>query len=131
MVRHKVSPERRTFAKSQRRAQTIIEEIVWRELRARRFNGLKFKRQVPIGPFIADFVCFEARLIVEVDGPQHKSPTRKERDRRRDRWFSDEGFAVFRITGEEVLGGLDIAMARLKGILEKPSTIAPSSGLTS
>jgi very-short-patch-repair endonuclease len=94
--------------------------LVWRELRAKRFQGLKFKRQVPIGPFIADFACFQARLIVEVDGPDHDKPSRRERDQQRDAWFQDQGFAVFRMTGEEAIGGLDAALARLSLALKAP-----------
>ena len=51
---------------------TQAEEIVWHALRGRRFHGLKFKRQAPLGRYVADFVCFEARLIVELDGPPHE-----------------------------------------------------------
>jgi very-short-patch-repair endonuclease len=103
MVRFEVSPRMRAAAKAQRRGQTTIEGLVWRELRAKRFHGAKFRRQVPIGPFIADFACFEARLIVEVDGPDHDKPSRRLRDRQRDAWFHEQGFRVFRIRGEEVL----------------------------
>ena len=123
----KVGAGQRAAAKAQRQGQTTIEESVWRALRAKRFHGVKFKRQVPIGPFIADFACFEGRLIVEVDGPDHNKLERKERDRRRDAWFHEQGFAVFRITGEEVIGGLDAALVRLKLALELPSPASTSS----
>jgi very-short-patch-repair endonuclease len=56
------------FARSMRKAPTEAEAALWRIVRNRRFSGYKFKRQVPIGGYIADFVCFEARLIVEADG---------------------------------------------------------------
>jgi very-short-patch-repair endonuclease len=125
MTGFKISVRQRAAAKAQRRGQTTIERLVWRELRAKRFHGLKFKRQVPIGPFIADFACFEARLIVEVDGPDHDKPSRRERDRQRDVWFQEQGFAVFRMTGEQVIGGLDAALARLRLTLKVPS---PASG---
>jgi very-short-patch-repair endonuclease len=120
MTGFNISARQRAVAKAQRRGQTTIEGLVWREFRAKRFEELKFKRQVPIGPFIADFACFEARLIVEVDGPDHDKPSRRERDRRRDAWFQ-EGFAVFRMTGEEVIGGPDAALARLRLALKVPS----------
>jgi very-short-patch-repair endonuclease len=123
----KISARQRAAAKAQRRGQTTIEGLVWRELRAKRFHGLKFKRQVPMGPFIADFACFEAGLIVEVDGPHHDKPSRRERDRRRDAWFQEKGFAVFRMTGEEVIGGLDAALARLRLALKVPSPASTSS----
>jgi type I restriction enzyme R subunit len=127
MTGFKISVRQRAAAKAQRREQTTIEGLVWRELRAKRFHGLKFKRQVPIGPFIADFACFEAKLIVEVDGPDHDEPSRRERDRWRDAWFKEHGFAVFRVTGEEVIGGLDAALVRLRLALKVPSPASTSS----
>jgi len=63
---------------------TDAERKLWSALRDRRFANFKFRRQVPLGPFIADFVCYDARLIVEVDGGQHAE---SRSDERRDRWF--------------------------------------------
>jgi len=60
----KVPPRLRTFAKEQRRTMTRAETVLWRELRAARFAGAKFRRQVPIGPYIVDYLCFSRRLIV-------------------------------------------------------------------
>ena len=118
MGRHQIATRKRAFARTLRRGQTTIEELVWRELRAKRFAGAKFRRQVPIGPYIVDFVCFAARLIVEVDGPEHLKPSRIRLDRNRDTWFAMRGFAVARITGEEAIGGLDFALARIKLLLD-------------
>ena len=120
MTRFKTSARQRAAAKLSGEDKPR-SKVVWRELRAKRFHGLKFKRQVPIGPFIADFACVGARLIVEVDGPDHDKPSRKERDRRRDAWFQEQGFAVFRMMGEEVMGGLDATLARLRLALKVPS----------
>ena len=73
---------------------------MWRLLRDRRFADHKFRRQVPIGPYVVDFVCFPARLIIELDGSQHaESP----RDRVRDRWLGDDGYRVLRIWNNEVM----------------------------
>jgi len=77
------------FAKDMRKAPTEAETALWRLLRNRRFSGFKFRRQVPLGNYIADFVCFEARLVVEADGSQHAECTR---DARRDEWFVAQGF---------------------------------------
>jgi very-short-patch-repair endonuclease len=66
------------FAKSMRRAPTDAEKVLWRELRAKRFTDFKFKRQQQLGPYIVDFVCFERRLIIEVDGGQHDGFVDKE-----------------------------------------------------
>ena len=117
MVEFKVTAKKRAFAKSQRGQQTVIEGLVWRELRAKRFEAMKFKRQVPIGPFVADFVCFEAKLVVEVDGPMHQKAIQRERDLRRDAWFRAQGFSVIRISGDEAIGGLDHALERIRQAL--------------
>jgi len=72
--------------------------------------GLKFKRQKPIGPFIADFVCLDLRLIVEADGGQHGGPS----DTRRDAWFEAQGFTVLRFWNNEVLGQTAAVLERLR-----------------
>jgi very-short-patch-repair endonuclease len=72
MPRYRIPGARRDFAKKLRRESTKLEERVWHELRAGRLDGWKFKRQVPIEGYIVDFLCFEARLIVEMDGPLHR-----------------------------------------------------------
>jgi very-short-patch-repair endonuclease len=69
-----VSARIRAFAKDLRSNQTSLEDLVWRELRAKRLDGWKFKRQVPIEGYIVDFACFEAKTVVEVDGPLHSEP---------------------------------------------------------
>jgi very-short-patch-repair endonuclease len=129
MPRHQIPAPKRALAKALRHRQTTIEELVWRELRAKRFDGAKFRRQVPLGPYIVDFVCFAARLIVEVDGPDHAKPSRIGLDQDRDAWFAARGFCVARITGEEVIGGLDLALARVKRLLDarQPSCPPPRS----
>ncbi len=88
------------FARNMRKAPTGAEAALWRILRNRRFAGYKFRRQAPIGDFIADFVCFEARLIVEADGSQHAENAR---DWRRDAWFKAQGFRVRRFWNADVL----------------------------
>jgi very-short-patch-repair endonuclease len=90
----------RDFAKEQRRAMTRAETILWRELRAARFNGHKFKRQAPVGRYIPDFVSFGAKLIVELDGEPHLDESRKMLDMARDRWLRSQGFRILRFTNE-------------------------------
>jgi very-short-patch-repair endonuclease len=72
---------------------------MWSLLRDRRFDKFKFRRQVPIGPYIADFVCYEARLIVELDGSQHGQSNR---DAIRDQWLSEDGFRVLHFWNTDV-----------------------------
>jgi very-short-patch-repair endonuclease len=81
---------------------TPAERILWYALRNRRFMGLKVRRQVPIGPFIADFYCADRRLIIEADGSGHGSP----RDAQRDAWLAAKGFRILRLWNRDVLTNL-------------------------
>lgn len=89
------------FAKNLRKNTTDTERHLWRHLRAKRFAGLKFRRQAPIGPYIVDFVCHEKRLVIECDGGQHASQV--DQDQKRDRWLVIQGFKVLRFWDHEVL----------------------------
>jgi very-short-patch-repair endonuclease len=75
------------FAKSLRKRTTDTEQLLWRHLRAKHFAGLKFRRQQPIGVSIVDFVCFEKKIIIELDGGQHTQPEEMQSDSIRDQWF--------------------------------------------
>ena len=70
-------PRLRAFAREQRQSYTRAEDTFWQQVRGRRFHGLKFRRQVPIPPYIADFLCASARLIVELDGEPHETEAPK------------------------------------------------------
>ena len=83
---------------------TKAENVLWQALRNSQLEGLKFKRQVPLGGYILDFVCFGARLIVEVDGGQHSESAR---DLERDGYFESQGFRSLRFWNDEVLTNLD------------------------
>jgi very-short-patch-repair endonuclease len=104
MPRHCIPSEQRSFAKGLRKNQTALEDRVWHELRAKRLDGWKFKRQVPIKGYIADFVCFERRLIVEVDGPLHHTPEQRRKDISRDAVLRRCGFRTLRFDDEAALG---------------------------
>jgi very-short-patch-repair endonuclease len=83
-----------------RGAPSDAELRLWRLLRDRRLNGIKFRRQVPLGPYIVDFLCVGAKLIVEADGSQHaESP----RDKARDAYLESQGWKVLRFWNNEVL----------------------------
>src|ERR1700743_1535197 len=79
-------------AKRMRRSPAFNERLLWKLLRDRRLSDLKFRRQAPIGPYIADFICYAERLIVEADGPLHDP----ERDAVRDAWLVSQDFRVLR-----------------------------------
>ena len=91
-------------ARALRSRMTDAERKLWFALRDRRFARCKFRRQVPIGPFVADFLCFETRLVIEVDGGQHAESLQ---DKRRDAWFAANRFAVLRFWNIDVLKNLE------------------------
>ena len=99
-----------TFARNMRTAPTDAETILWRHLRAHRFAGHKFKRQQPIGNYIVDFVCFEAKLIVEADGGQHNGSLA---DEARDEWLTSQGFVVLRFWNNDVLQNIAGVLTRI------------------
>ncbi len=82
-----------------RRNPTDAERRLWLLLKDRRFAGYKFRRQVPIGPYIADFVCHSARLIVELDGSQHLD---SRADTARDAWLGARGFTLLRVWNSQL-----------------------------
>ncbi|MFH0770260.1 MAG: endonuclease domain-containing protein [Candidatus Peregrinibacteria bacterium] len=86
------------FARRLRKDETKGERILWSILRARRFHAYKFRRQVPLGPFIADFLCVGKKLIVEIDGETHDAASAQARDRRRDAYFRARGFRTLRFS---------------------------------
>ena len=102
------------FAREHRKDPTWAEWVLWRELRGSAL-GVRFRRQDPIGPYIADFSCRTHRLIVETDGISHDDPRR---DRIRDRWFHDHGWFVLRFDDEDVLNTTDDAVERIIQALE-------------
>ena len=81
-------------ARSLRQRETDLERRLWRALRGRRVFGLKFRRQHPVGPYVADFACVEARLLIEIDGYWHS--VKKSADAERDRYLRAQGFDVVR-----------------------------------
>jgi very-short-patch-repair endonuclease len=85
-----------------RREQTAAELQLWNRLRDRRLNGHKFVHQESIGPFIADFVCREKRLVVEVDGATHGETHEIAYDERRTRYLNAQGFRVLRVQNDDV-----------------------------
>ena len=102
-------------ARNLRRDETDPERFLWSDLRARRCNGWKFRRQVPIGGYIADFLCTEAGLIVELDGSQHANNSY---DRVRDERLRAAGYRTLRFWNDEVLCQRAWVLDRIVGALE-------------
>src|SRR6185437_1457536 len=113
-----MTTERRQFARALRKHPTRAEDILWRSLRGSRFEGAKFRRQVPFDRYVADFYCHAAKLVVELDGAQHE-------------WFADYdagrtavienfGVRVLRFANAEVCCDLDAVLARIRAELRLP-----------
>jgi very-short-patch-repair endonuclease len=87
---------------------TGVELLLWSRLRRRQVGGHRFRRQVPLGPYVVDFACYARRLLIEVDGPSHDASL--EQDAAREEWLKGQGFRVLRFRADEVLQGLDEVM---------------------
>jgi very-short-patch-repair endonuclease len=106
---------------------TPAEKKLWVVLRKLDLNGTHFRRQAPFGPYVVDFVCHRARLIVEVDGGIHRHPAVTARDAEREAWLSSRGYTVIRITNQDALfdpAGVATRIAGLIGLNTPNSTPA-------
>ena len=90
-----------------------MEIKLWNQLRSRRFMGLKFRRQCPLGPYIVDFICIEKKLILEVDGGQHNEEIQLDYDKLRTEFLKDMGYHVLRFWNNEVLLQFDTVMDQI------------------
>jgi very-short-patch-repair endonuclease len=106
-----VSTKQRSRARSLRRDLTDAERIIWNGVRGHRMHGASFRRQTPIGPFVVDFVCHDAMLIVEIDGGQHFESEHIKRDARRDAFLKSKGYRILRFNNHDV-------MTNRQGVLE-------------
>jgi Uncharacterized protein conserved in bacteria len=85
-----------------RKSLTDAERILWSRLRCHDFGGLHFRKQHPLGPYITDFVCLKAKLVVEVDGATHSTADEIAHDRRRDEFLTRRGWQVLRVQNDDV-----------------------------
>ena len=115
MVKYERRPLATSRARTMRREMTDAERKLWFLLRDRRFDGAKFRRQAPVGPYIADFVCLRRKLIVEADGGQHFE---SRRDASRDRWPVNEGYLVVRYSNIDILKNSEGVLTDLLSHLE-------------
>jgi len=116
--------EPRTRARELRTNATSSERILWRALSARKVSGVRFNRQVPIGPFICDFVSRSAKLIIEVDGGQHDWQTSE--DAARTRYLESQGYRVIRFWNSDVLEGLEGVVAEITTVIATLPSPNPS-----
>ncbi|MAT65925.1 MAG: DNA methylase [Gammaproteobacteria bacterium] len=111
-------------ARKLRRQASDAEQLLWRHLRARRLDGYKFRRQVVIAPYIVDFVCFEAGLIVEADGGQHSG--QKDYDARRSARLERMGYRVVRFWNHEILTETSAVLEQIRQVLSELPSPCPS-----
>ena len=110
------------LARKLRQQSTDAERMLWKHLRAHRMAGYKFRRQVVIEPYIVDFICLDARLIVEADGGQHLEQA--EDDLKRSAFLQSRGYKVIRFWNDEILTDTHIVLERIYNNL----ITAPSPG---
>jgi very-short-patch-repair endonuclease len=103
---------------------TLDEDRLWQALRKLKAN---IRRQAPMGPYVVDFVCHAAKLVIEVDGYYHSLPERREKDAERDAWLSRQGYRVLRFSTSEVQSGLATVCGRIEAELSPPSPALPPS----
>jgi very-short-patch-repair endonuclease len=94
-------------ARSLRQSMTKAEVYLWMHLRKRALGGARFRRQHPIGPYIADFACPAAKLVVEVDGATHATPQELAYDERRTKYLQQLGWTVLRVTNTDIYENMD------------------------
>ena len=124
IIGQKVSPEKIKRAKELRRDMTPAEKILWEHLRAKRFRGLKFRRQQIIEGFIVDFYCHSLGLVIEVDGEIHDR--QKKYDRDRESILQSQGLQIVRFTNKQVIEDIE---AVLKAIATE-TNLSPSPSPT-
>lgn len=107
-----------------RSEMTGAERMLWLRLRAHRLDGLSFRRQVPMGSFIVDFVCHDRNLVIELDGGQHATEQKAARDVKRTQWLASKGYRVLRFWNSEVLQQCDSVV---QTILEAAAQSLPPS----
>jgi very-short-patch-repair endonuclease len=103
MPHQEIDPANRRLGRVMRVRLTPAELVLWRHLKGRQLMGLKFRRQVPMGPYIIDFFCPEAKLAIELDGGGHARHHTAVADAKRDTWLTEHGILTLRFTNENVL----------------------------
>ena len=113
-------PDGLRLAGDLRHNMTRAEKLLWGQLRNRKMNGFRFRRQHPINEFIVDFFCYEAKLVIELDGDVHMDPAQMERDIERTRILNRHGLFVIRFKNEEVEKNMKYVISQIKKDLFEP-----------
>ncbi|MHB0951814.1 MAG: endonuclease domain-containing protein [Allorhizobium sp.] len=119
MPHSNIDPKTRRRAKTLRRELTRAEREMWDILRDFRPRGARFRRETPIGPYIADFAWLAARVIVEVDGDSHETEQGRAHDLRRDDFLRRQGFKILRFDNDQVIDNPDYVVVSLEKSLEQ------------
>ena len=122
----------RNLGRDLRRQGTHSERVLWLKLRNKQMAGVKFRRQQPIGNYIVDFVSFDKKLIIEIDGGQHNEDLIEGQDKVRTAWLNSQGFQVIRFWNNEVIDNLEGVLFQIQAVLgikaPSPSCSSPIEG---
>jgi very-short-patch-repair endonuclease len=119
-----MTTEPKRFARQLRQHATKAEYVLWQALRGRKFQNLKFKRQVPFNSYTVDFLCFERKITIEIDGKQHD--WYKDYDDKRTSEIEAQGFSVLRFTNDDVLLDLEKVLCKIGEACGFAASVAPS-----
>jgi len=108
----------RNLGRELRRQGTHSERVLWQKLRNKQLTGVKFRRQQPIGKYIVDFVSFDKKVIIEIDGGQHNEDRIVGQDEIRTAWLNSQGFRVIRFWNNEVLDNLEGVLFQIQAVLD-------------
>jgi len=116
-----------TQARHLRRRLTRAEMTLWQALRGKQLEGLKFRRQQVIGPYVVDFFCAASRLVIELDGGAHADEDARAHDARRDQWIAAQGLRILRIQNRMVVDNLPGALTMIVQEARPNARIGPNS----
>jgi len=114
----KLEDKKKEIAQKLRNNSTDTEKYLWKYLRGRQLEGFKFRRQHPIGKYIADFINFERKIMIEIDSGQHLE---NKKDKLRDKWLEEQGYEVLRFWDNEVLTNIEGVLELIREKLSSPS----------
>ena len=109
-----INKQKTTYARTLRKSSTDMERILWSQLRGRQLLGVKFRRQQPFKGYIVDFISFEKRIIIEIDGGQHSNDSNKVDDEKRTAVFAKDGFIVLRFWDNELLDNIENVLETIR-----------------